>query len=70
MEQKRQIMKIFIQPTLETKRGDCHPSGPYAKPADGRQVVDKHIRVKLVLWHSQADTGVGGSSLQLPSVPM
>ena len=47
-------MKIFIQPTSETKRGDCHPSGPYAKPADGRQVVDKHIRVKSVLWHSQA----------------
>ena len=56
-------MKVFIQPTLKAKRGDCHPSGPYAKLGDGRQVVDKHIRVKSVLWYSQAETGVGGSSL-------
>ena len=56
-------MKGFIQPTLEAKRGDYHPSGPYAKLADGKQVVDKHIRVKSVLWHSQAETGVGDSSL-------
>lgn len=61
--QKRQIMKGFIQPTLEAKRGDYHPSGPYAKLADGKQAVDKRIRVKSVLRHSQAETAVGGSSL-------
>lgn len=56
-------MKGFIQPTLEAKRGDYHPSGPYAKLADGKQTVDKRIRVKSVLRHSQAETAVGGSSL-------
>ena len=68
--QKRQTMRVFVQSTLEAKRGDHLPSGPDASLGDGRQMVDKHLRVKSVVWHGQAETGLGGHSLKLSSVPM
>lgn len=68
--QKRQTVRVFVQATLEAKRGDCLPSGPDASLGDGRQMVDKHIRVQSVTCHGQAETGLGGHSLKVSSVPM
>lgn len=59
----------FYSAYFEAKRGDYHPSGPYAKLADGKQTVDKRIRVKSVHGIArQRQCGVALYSLVLPYV--